>query len=46
MKKKLKFLIVASDFYPKITGGLLDGAVDQINKLKHSFEIVNLVHKL
>tara|TARA_Y100000816_G_scaffold104544_1_gene72882 strand:- start:340 stop:753 length:414 start_codon:yes stop_codon:yes gene_type:complete len=42
MKKKLKFLIVASDFYPKITGGLLHGAVDQINKLKHSFEIVKV----
>tara|TARA_Y100000816_G_C26092872_1_gene577835 strand:+ start:794 stop:1207 length:414 start_codon:yes stop_codon:yes gene_type:complete len=39
MKKKLNFLIVASNFYPKITNGLIEGAVDQIQKLKYSYEI-------
>lgn len=42
MKKKLNFLIVASNFYPKITNGLIEGAVDQIQKLKYSYEIVKV----
>ena len=42
MKKNLKFLIVASNFYPEITNGLLSGAIDIIKKLNHSYEIATV----
>ena len=39
MKKKYKFLIVASTFYPKITEGLLNGAVTELKRLKFNHDI-------
>ena len=39
MTKKYKFLIVASTFYPKITEGLLNGAVTELKKLKFNYDI-------
>ncbi len=39
MKKKINFLIVASDFYTEITNGLLEGATSQIKDLGHSYKI-------
>ena len=39
MSKKYKFLIVASSFYPKITDGLLNGAVTELKKRNLNFEI-------
>ena len=38
-KKKINFLIVASDFYTEITNGLLEGATSQIKDLGHSYKI-------
>ena len=37
MTKKYKFLIVASTFYPKITEGLLNGAVTELKRLKFNY---------
>ena len=39
MNKKYKFLIVASTFYPKITNGLLNGAISELKKQKHKYEV-------
>ena len=39
MTKKYKFLIVASTFYPKITEGLLNGAVTELKRLKYNYDI-------
>ena len=39
MSKKYKFLIVASNFYPKITDGLLNGAIKELKKLKLSYDV-------
>lgn len=39
MSKKYKFLIVASNFYPKITDGLLSGAITEIKKNKFNYEV-------
>ena len=39
MSKKYKFLIVASSFYPKITDGLLNGAVTELKKRNLNFEV-------
>ena len=39
MTKKYKFLIVASNFYPKITQGLLNGAVTELKRLKLNYDV-------
>tara|TARA_B100001027_G_scaffold178471_1_gene129791 strand:- start:458 stop:871 length:414 start_codon:yes stop_codon:yes gene_type:complete len=39
MNKKYKFLIVASTFYPKITEGLLNGAVTELKRLKYNYDV-------
>lgn len=39
MSKRYKFLIVASTFYPKITNGLLSGAITELKKRKFYYEI-------
>ena len=39
MNKKFKFLIVASNFYPKITDGLLNGAISELKKHKYSYDV-------
>ena len=39
MSKKYKFLIVASNFYPKITDGLLSGAISELNKHNYNRDI-------
>ena len=39
MSKKYKFLIVASTFYPKITDGLLNGAISELKKLKMNYDV-------
>ena len=39
MKKKLKFLIVASNFYPKITDSMTIEASNYLNSLKHKYDI-------
>jgi 6,7-dimethyl-8-ribityllumazine synthase len=39
MSKKNKFLIVASNFYPKITDGLLNGAISELKKHKCKYDI-------
>ena len=39
MPKKYKFLIVASTFYPKITEGLLNGAVTELKRLKFNYDV-------
>ena len=39
MTKKYKFLIVASTFYPKITEGLLNGAVTELKRLKFNYDV-------
>ena len=39
MSKKYKFLIVASNFYPKITNGLLSGAISEIKKNKYNYDL-------
>ena len=39
MNKKYKFLIVASTFYPKITEGLLNGAVTELKRLKFKYDL-------
>ncbi len=39
MTKKYKFLIVASNFYPKITEGLLNGAVTELKRLKLNYDV-------
>ena len=39
MTKKYKFLIVASNFYPKITEGLLNGAVTELKRLKFNYDV-------
>ena len=39
MHKKYKFLIVASTFYPKITEGLLNGAVTELKRLKCNYDV-------
>ena len=39
MTKKYKFLIVSSNFYPKITDGLLNGAVTELKKLKFNYDV-------
>ena len=39
MSKKYKFLIVASNFYPKITNGLLSGAISEIKKHKYNYDV-------
>ena len=39
MSKKYKFLIVASTFYPKITNGLLNGAVTELKERKFKYDI-------
>ena len=42
MTKKYKFLIVASTFYPKITEGLLNGAVTELKRLKSNYDVVKV----
>ena len=39
MTKKYKFLLVASTFYPKITEGLLNGAVTELKRLKLNYDV-------
>ena len=39
MTKKYKFLIVASTFYPKITNGLLNGAITELQKRKFKYDV-------
>ena len=39
MSKKYKFLIVASNFYPKITNGLLSGAISELKKHKYNYDL-------
>ena len=39
MSKKYKFLIVASTFYPKITDGLLNGAINELKKFKIGYDV-------
>ena len=39
MTKKYKFLIVASNFYPKITEGLLNGAITELKRLKFHYDV-------
>ena len=39
MTKQYKFLIVASTFYPKITEGLLKGAVTELKRLKFNYDV-------
>ena len=39
MSKKYKFLIVASTFYPKITTGLLSGAISELKRRKINFNV-------
>ena len=39
MNKSYKFLIVASTFYPKITEGLLSGAIAELKKRKLHYDI-------
>ncbi len=39
MSKKYNFLIVASTFYPKITDGLLGGAVTELKKNKFNYDV-------
>ena len=39
MHKKYKFLIVASEFYPKITDGLLSGAISELKKNKLDYDL-------
>ena len=39
MTKTYKFLIVASTFYPKITEGLLNGAVTELKRLKLNYDV-------
>ena len=39
MTKKYKFLIVASTFYPKITEGLLNGAVTELKRLNFKYDL-------
>tara|TARA_B100000524_G_scaffold279670_1_gene156174 strand:+ start:66 stop:479 length:414 start_codon:yes stop_codon:yes gene_type:complete len=39
MTKNYKFLIVASTFYPKITEGLLNGAVTELKRLKLNYDV-------
>ena len=39
MTKNYKFLIVASTFYPKITEGLLNGAVTELKRLKFNYDV-------
>ena len=39
MTKKYKFLIVSSNFYPKITDGLLNGAITELKGLKFNYDV-------
>ena len=39
MKKKLKFLIVASNFYPKITGAMVKETSTYLSSLKYNYEL-------
>ena len=39
MTKNYKFLIVASTFYPKITEGLLNGAVTELKSRKYNYDV-------
>ena len=39
MNKKYNFLIVASTFYPKITDGLLSGAIAELKKNKFKYDV-------
>ena len=39
MSKQYKFLIVASTFYPKITNGLLNGAINELKKHKFKYDL-------
>ena len=39
MSKTYKFLIVASNFYPKITDGLLSGAITELKKHKINYDV-------
>lgn len=39
MSKKYKFLIVASTFYPKITYGLLKGAITELQRRKFNYDV-------
>lgn len=39
MTKKYKFLLVASTFYPKITDGLINGALDEIKKNNFNYDV-------
>ena len=42
MRKNYKFLIVASTFYPKITNGLIDGAITELKKNNFKYDIYNV----
>ena len=37
--KKYKFLLVASTFYPKITDGLINGALDEIKNNNFNYDV-------
>ena len=39
MTKKYKFLIVSSNFYHKITDGLLNGAITELKRLKFNYDV-------
>ena len=42
MTKKYKFLIVSSNFYPKITDGLLNGAITELKRLKFNYDVIRV----
>ena len=39
MSKQYKFLIVASNFYPKITNGLLNGTITELKKRNYKYDL-------
>ena len=46
MTKKYKFLLVASTFYPKITDGLINGALDEIKKNNFNYDVYKVIGSL
>ena len=42
MTKKYKFLIVSSNFYPKITDGLLNGAITELKRLRFNYDVIRV----
>ena len=46
MSKKYKFLIVASNFYPTITNGLLSGAISELRKHNLKYDVFKVAGSL